>query len=201
MPGDHLKKFLHSKACADHVAQDERDDKKAGVKSMAVHLGKAIRPVLTIFDTIFFACLLWAGYLNDQHVPFYIMGVLAPFLLCLWHIWSFDQNDPKDCWKKFTVRPVAIVMYPNVDLCDIPGRPPRRGDGLRWIDRRSPLQTLVLRRVKIQIYFAELFVFCDAWSGTLFRNLLHHYKLFRRAGNIRLQYTMFDRFDSQVVTY
>ncbi|KAG1856001.1 UbiA prenyltransferase family-domain-containing protein [Suillus subalutaceus] len=53
-------------------------------------------------DVIFFACLLWAGYLNDQHLPFYVMSVIAPFLLCLWHIWSFDHNDPKDSWEKFT---------------------------------------------------------------------------------------------------
>ncbi|KIK43045.1 hypothetical protein CY34DRAFT_804207 [Suillus luteus UH-Slu-Lm8-n1] len=85
-----------------YACQDEKDDEKAGVKSMAVHLGKAIRPVLTLFDTTFFVCLLWAGYLNDQRVPFYMMSALAPFLLCLWHIWSFDRNDPQDCWKKFT---------------------------------------------------------------------------------------------------
>jgi 4-hydroxybenzoate polyprenyltransferase len=102
-----------------NIAQDKKDDEKAGVKSMAVHLGKAIRPVLTLFDATFFVCLLWAGYLNDQRAPFYTMSVLAPFLLCLWHIWSFDQNDPRDCWKKFTVRLVAIAMYLNLDYVEI----------------------------------------------------------------------------------
>ncbi|KAG1836791.1 UbiA prenyltransferase family [Suillus subalutaceus] len=85
-----------------YACQDKKDDEKAGVKSMAVHLGKAIRPVLTLFDTTFFVCLLWVGYLNDQGLPFYMMSALAPFLLCLWHIWSFDHNDPRDCWKNFT---------------------------------------------------------------------------------------------------
>ncbi|KAG1830187.1 UbiA prenyltransferase family [Suillus variegatus] len=85
-----------------YACQDIKDDEKAGVKSMPVHLGKAIRPVLTLFDATFFVCLLWAGYLNDQRLPFYMMSVLTPFLLCLWHIWSFDHNDPGDCWKTFT---------------------------------------------------------------------------------------------------
>lgn len=85
-----------------YACQDIKDDEKAGVKSMPVHLGKAIRPVLTLFDATFFVCLLWAGYLNNQRLPFYMISVLTPFLLCLWHIWSFDHSDPGDCWKKFT---------------------------------------------------------------------------------------------------
>ncbi|KAG2129858.1 UbiA prenyltransferase family-domain-containing protein [Suillus bovinus] len=85
-----------------YACQDKKDDKKAGVKSMAVHLGNAIRPVLTLLDATFFVCLLWAGYLNDQRLPFYTMSVFTPFFLCLWHIWSFDHDDPGDCWKKFT---------------------------------------------------------------------------------------------------
>ncbi|KAG1747744.1 UbiA prenyltransferase family [Suillus paluster] len=74
---------------------------EAGVKSMAVRLGEGIRPALSLFDVTFFASLLYAGYLNDQHLPFYVISVIAPFLLCLWHVWSFDHNDPKDSWKKF----------------------------------------------------------------------------------------------------
>jgi 4-hydroxybenzoate polyprenyltransferase len=84
--------------------QDKKEDEKAGIKSMAVRLGEAIRPALSLFDATFFACLSWAGYLNGQCVPYYVMSVLAPFLLCLWHIWSFDQNDSQDSWKTFTVR-------------------------------------------------------------------------------------------------
>lgn len=98
--------------------QDKKDDEKAGVKSMAVRLGDGIRPALSVFDATFFACLLWAGYLNGQHLPFYVMSVIAPFLLCLWHIWSFDHNDPRDSWKKFTVRLIDITTswfwYPIV---------------------------------------------------------------------------------------
>lgn len=119
MSGDHLNNSCTRRHVLINIAQDKKDDEKAGVKSMAVHLGKAIRPVLTLFDATFFVCLLWAGYLNDQRAPFYTMSVLAPFLLCLWHIWSFDQNDPRDCWKKFTVRLVAIAMYLNLDYVEI----------------------------------------------------------------------------------
>ncbi|KAG2346018.1 hypothetical protein BDR05DRAFT_946535 [Suillus weaverae] len=81
---------------------DKKDDEKAGVKSMAVRLCAGIRPVLSLFDVAFVVCLLFAGYLNSQRLPFYVISVIALFLLCLWHIWSFDHNDPKDRWKKFT---------------------------------------------------------------------------------------------------
>ncbi|KAG2064890.1 UbiA prenyltransferase [Suillus decipiens] len=84
-----------------YACQDKKDDEKAGVKSMAVRLGDNIRLALSVFDVVFFACLLWAGYLNGHHLTFYVMSVVAPFL-CLWHIWSFDHNDPQDSWKKFT---------------------------------------------------------------------------------------------------
>ena len=97
-------------ACADYIAQDKKDDDKARVKSMAVHLGENIRFVLSLFDVTFFVCLLWAGYLNGQQLPFYVMSVLAPFLLCLWHVWSFDDNDPQDCWNTFTVRLADIAI-------------------------------------------------------------------------------------------
>ncbi|KAG2064888.1 UbiA prenyltransferase [Suillus decipiens] len=84
-----------------YACQDKKDDEKAGVKSMAVRLGDDIRLALSVFDVVFFACLLWAGYLNGQHLAFYVMSVIAPFLICLWHIWTFDPNDPEDSWKKF----------------------------------------------------------------------------------------------------
>lgn len=86
------------------------DDKKAGAKSMAVWLGEAIRLVLSLFSLAFFACLLWAGYWNGQCLPFYVISALAPFLLCLWHIWSFDDNNSLDSWKKFTASRYGAAM-------------------------------------------------------------------------------------------
>ncbi|KAJ8595123.1 UbiA prenyltransferase [Rhizopogon salebrosus TDB-379] len=85
-----------------YACQDKKDDEKAGVKSMAVRLGEGLRPALSLFDVAFFGCLLRAGYLNGQHLPFYVLSAIVPFLLCLWHIWSFDHNDPLDSWKTFT---------------------------------------------------------------------------------------------------
>ena len=76
---------------------------------MAVRLGDGIRAALSVFDVTFFGCLLWAGYLNNQGLPFYVLSVFAPFFLCLWHIWSFDHNDPRDSWKKFVVRLTNIT--------------------------------------------------------------------------------------------
>jgi len=76
---------------------------------MAVRLGEGIRLALSVFDMTFFGCLATAGYLNGQGMPYYVMSVIGPFLLCLWHIWSFDHNDPKDSWEAFKVRLVEIA--------------------------------------------------------------------------------------------
>ncbi|KAG0704554.1 hypothetical protein DFH29DRAFT_1037269 [Suillus ampliporus] len=38
-----------------YACQDNKDDEKAVVKSMAVHLGEGIRPTLSLFDATFFA--------------------------------------------------------------------------------------------------------------------------------------------------
>jgi len=84
--------------------QDKKHDEKVGVKSMALSLGEGIRPALSLFDMACFACLSWAGYLNSQRPPFYVISVIAPFFLCLWQIWSFDDNDPRDSWETFMVR-------------------------------------------------------------------------------------------------
>ncbi|KAG0702711.1 UbiA prenyltransferase family [Suillus ampliporus] len=93
-----------------YACQDRKDDEMAGVKSMAVSLGESIRPALSLFDLTFFGCLSWAGYLNGQRLPFYMISVIAPFFLCLWHIWSFDHNDPQDSWKKFMASRHGAVM-------------------------------------------------------------------------------------------
>ncbi|KAG1717528.1 hypothetical protein EDB19DRAFT_1242938 [Suillus lakei] len=107
------------------------DDKKAGAKSMAVWLGEAIRPVLSSFSLAFFVCLLWAGYWNGQCLPFYVISALAPFLLCLWHIWSSNDSDPLDSWKKFMASRYALWS----------------GDGLRWICRGPLHQTRIPSRL------------------------------------------------------
>lgn len=85
-----------------------KDDQKARITSMAVCLGDGIPPALSLFDAAFIVYLLYAGYLDSQCLPFYVISVSAQFLLSLWHIPSFNYNDPKDSWNKFTVRLVDI---------------------------------------------------------------------------------------------
>ncbi|KAG2113547.1 UbiA prenyltransferase family-domain-containing protein [Suillus discolor] len=75
-----------------YACQDKKDDEKAGVKSMAVRLGDGIRPALSLFDVTFFAYLLWAGYLNGQHLPFYVMSVIMPFLLYSWNKFTAGRH-------------------------------------------------------------------------------------------------------------
>ncbi|KAJ8584949.1 hypothetical protein M405DRAFT_844825 [Rhizopogon salebrosus TDB-379] len=50
--------------------------------SPRLSLSEAIRPTSSLFDATFFVCLLWAGYLKfEKCVPYYVMSVIAPFLL------------------------------------------------------------------------------------------------------------------------
>ena len=101
---------------------------------MAVRLGKGIRPALSLFGVTCFICLLWAGYLNGQQLPFYVISVIAPFILCLWHIWSFDDNDPQDSLRTFMVRLTGIITSADLLTCTT-GESLRRDDGLHWIGR------------------------------------------------------------------
>ena len=118
---------------------------------MAVRLGEGIHLALSAFNMTVFGCLASAGYLNGQSVPYYIMSVIAPFLLCLWHIWSFDYNDPKDSWKVFKVRletssPVhGLILM----LRRIPGWSLWCGDGLWWIGHGPLLQACVPLRLTL----------------------------------------------------
>ena len=80
-----------------------RDDAKAGVKSVAPRLGENIRQGLSVIIAIFSLAIAYAGFMNGQLLPFYVVGVVAPTLLCLWHVWTFNLQDPEDCRKKFIV--------------------------------------------------------------------------------------------------
>ncbi|KAG1820335.1 uncharacterized protein BJ212DRAFT_1020279 [Suillus subaureus] len=101
MSGDSPGKFLYWGLVLTISPQDRKNDEKAGVKPMAVHLGERICPALSVFDATFFACLPWAGHLNSQRLLFYflllfqflsfavlfcLMGVIVPFLLSPVHL-------------------------------------------------------------------------------------------------------------------
>jgi len=80
-----------------------RDDIKAGVKSVALRLGENLRHGLSIIIAIFSLAIACAGFMNGQLLSFYVVGVIAPTLLSLWHVWTFNPHDPEDCRKKFVV--------------------------------------------------------------------------------------------------
>lgn len=86
-----------------------RDDMKAGVKSVALSLGENLRRGLAVLVISFCLAIAYAGFVNDQLISFYVVGVAAPTLLCLWHVWTFNPNDPEDSRRKFIVGLVSPV--------------------------------------------------------------------------------------------
>lgn len=86
-----------------------RDDTKAGVKSVALSLGENLRHGLAVLVIGFCLAIAYAGFVNGQLLSFYIVGVAAPTLLCLWHVCTFNPHDPEDSRRKFIVGLVSPV--------------------------------------------------------------------------------------------
>ncbi|KJA18912.1 hypothetical protein HYPSUDRAFT_190415 [Hypholoma sublateritium FD-334 SS-4] len=84
-----------------YACQDRKDDVKAGVKSAAVFFGSWVRPILMALAVAFISCLAWAGYMNDQGRPFYVVSV---GFTCVFYVWLFstwNDADSVDCAQKF----------------------------------------------------------------------------------------------------
>lgn len=65
MPLRHVRWFAWNSfvlgTCADGITS-EQEGRREGWGQ--VRLGEGICPALSVFDATFFACILWAGYLN-----------------------------------------------------------------------------------------------------------------------------------------
>ncbi|KXN81978.1 4-hydroxybenzoate polyprenyltransferase, mitochondrial [Leucoagaricus sp. SymC.cos] len=82
--------------------QDKKDDVKAGVKSTSLLFGDYIRQILSLFACGFVGGIAYAGYLNQQGWPYYVISVGGTSLHLLWQLGTLKPNIPADCWEKFT---------------------------------------------------------------------------------------------------
>lgn len=81
-------------------AQDKADDRRAGIKSTALHLGGRTKLWLTGFALAHVACLATSGAAADLGWPFFAGLGLASLHLAR-QIHDVDLDSPRDCMAKF----------------------------------------------------------------------------------------------------
>ncbi|KAL0957959.2 hypothetical protein HGRIS_000139 [Hohenbuehelia grisea] len=84
-----------------YACQDKKDDKKAGVKSTALLFGDNIKAVLGTFAALVVGALYYAGKLNDQQLPYFLISVLGGAVHMGVELYTVDTDSPKSCWAAF----------------------------------------------------------------------------------------------------
>jgi 4-hydroxybenzoate polyprenyltransferase len=83
-----------------YAHQDKEDDAKIGVKSTARRLGRATKPALALFYSIFLLLLTATGYYNGAAYPYF--GLLLLVALHLFsQIFRVELNDRLSCMRQF----------------------------------------------------------------------------------------------------
>lgn len=81
-----------------YAHQDYLDDLKAGVKGLAVRLGrKGTKPALYVATAVQVCCLVLAGHLAGFGDPYYVISCGGDALLLAWMIWVVDLEDGDSC--------------------------------------------------------------------------------------------------------
>lgn len=90
-----------------YAFQDVSDDKRAGVKSMAVKFEHSAKILLLFFIVGKAALLFYAGFQAESHI-FYYLGALSSSLGALVMLFRLDLSYPKSC-KQFFVKGQYVV--------------------------------------------------------------------------------------------
>src|SRR6266404_3204524 len=80
-----------------YACQDKRDDVQAGVKSTALLFGTHVKKILGVFAASLVVCLVVAGLLNDQGVPYFILTIGGAATYLTIQLRNLDVDDPKGC--------------------------------------------------------------------------------------------------------
>ena len=83
-----------------YAYQDKEDDKKIGIKSLAIYLEKNIKSWVTLFYLIFVSIFSFLAKLNNFNLLFFIIIILFSFKI-LFEIFKFKELKPKNCIKIF----------------------------------------------------------------------------------------------------
>ena len=81
--------------------QDKNDDKKLGLKSVAITLGDKPQMALSAIAGGMMLGLVTVGELNHLNWPYY-MGIAGVASHLGWQIWTADITDGKNLWRRFS---------------------------------------------------------------------------------------------------
>ncbi|KAH9931273.1 uncharacterized protein B0H18DRAFT_1083561 [Fomitopsis serialis] len=76
-----------------YACQDKKDDARIGIGSCALLFGDYIRPILSIFAASFVVLLTYAGTLNGQGLPYFVLGVGGTSIHLAWQLMSPDLSN------------------------------------------------------------------------------------------------------------
>lgn len=104
-----------------YACQDRRDDIKAGVKSTAVLFGDYVRPIVSVFATLFVASLVYAGMVTEAGPLYYVITVGGGAACFAWQMLTIDFDNGEQCWSAFKVSasdPTSIAEHSRVCMLD-----------------------------------------------------------------------------------
>ncbi|KAH7308981.1 UbiA prenyltransferase family [Stachybotrys elegans] len=93
-----------------YASQDSVDDKKAGVKSLAVFLGDNLKGGLTVLGVAQIVCFVLAAVEASASTFTWLFGILAWSVSVPWSILSLDPRDRNSGGRIFLFNAV-LVMY------------------------------------------------------------------------------------------
>jgi 4-hydroxybenzoate polyprenyltransferase len=84
-----------------YAHQDKDDDVNIGVRSTALLFGEQTKPILAGFGATFLAALSYAGCMNGQGLPFWLVSVGGAAAHLSWQLMDVNLSSRASCWSKF----------------------------------------------------------------------------------------------------
>ncbi|KAJ3479283.1 hypothetical protein NLI96_g9171 [Meripilus lineatus] len=84
-----------------YACQDRKDDVKMGVHSTAVLFGDYVMPFIKLNALSFLALLAYAGTLNNQGTPYYVVTIGGTALWLIRQFAVLDLEVSESCWNAF----------------------------------------------------------------------------------------------------
>ncbi|KAI0653389.1 UbiA prenyltransferase [Cubamyces menziesii] len=93
-----------------YACQDRCDDVKAGVKSTAILFGEHVRPILSVFATLFVMSLIYAGHETGAGPIFFAVSVAGSAACFAWQLTTLNFDDADECWRVFKANGNLVGM-------------------------------------------------------------------------------------------